>query len=278
MEDVKPDPKYPLTISKDTQVKYAPLKNSPPDEWVIGIVHTVNKDQDDHTEHGAKCRFTNGKMGFVKEILTSFVLTENQVNELIDSDEGKKIERKESYLVDVATNTVKEWVKDQVVKEIAAFMNTDGGYVIIGQADNGSIVGIGPDLEYIHNTKRPEKDTVDDYKTKMEDYIFKKLSDKRIEEFVDIIVPKFQVKGKTICIIKVRQSPNIPALLHLNPLKIIDTKKDHYKEKDLSGKPAPLSESTTREFKNSELKPVIMYVRKNQKTVEADIRQRFNKL
>ena len=137
MEDVKPDPKYPLTIPKDTQVKYAPLKNSPPDEWVIGIVHTVNKDQDDHTEHGAKCRFTNGKMGFVKEILTSFELTENQVYELIASDEGKEIERKESYLVDVTTNTVKEWVKDQVVKEIAAFMNTDGGYVIIGQADNG---------------------------------------------------------------------------------------------------------------------------------------------
>ena len=52
----------------------------------------------------------------------------------------KKLNEKNHFDVDVTTNTVKEWVKDQVVKEIAAFMNTRGGYVIIGQADNGDLL------------------------------------------------------------------------------------------------------------------------------------------
>jgi len=325
MEDIKPDPKYPLTIPEETQVKYAPLKTSSPDEWIVGIVQTVIRNQPDHTEHGAQCRFTDGKMGFVKEIFTSFALTENQVNELITSYEGKEIERKESFRVDVKTNTVKGFVQDQVVKEVAAFMNTKGGHVIIGQKDNGDIVGIGPDLEYINNTKKPEKDNVDVYKTKMEDYIFKKLADKRLEKFVDITVPKFQVKGKTICIIKIECSPKIPALLPVGDMRIIKTEIDHFnekylsgelaycKEKDLSGElrkienslgenetiydlveekdlsgelaliedkkdPKPRlvkSDKVPRKWKNSTLKPVFMYVRLNQKTVEGNIRDKF---
>jgi len=301
---MEPDPKYPRTITKGTQVKYAQPKTDLPDDWLDGIVEDVFEDQPDHAEDGAKCRFTNGSIGYVKEIVKSFELTEDQVDDLIKSDEGKDIERKESFLVDVRTNTVKEWVKDQVVKEVAAFMNTKGGYVIIGQKDDKVIVGLERDLQYIKNTKRPEKDNVDDYKTKMEDYINKKLVDKRLFGFVNILVPKFLVKGKTICILKIDKSPTIPALLTLEHIQIINTKKDNHKEKDLFGEtPAPLPEieqkglecpscksesiqcpvcksikakdKSERKFQNTELKPVIFYKRLNQKTTEHDLRAFF---
>ena len=309
---MKPDPKVPSTIKENMLVKYAPEKDSSPDQYIDGIIMIVLKHDEDFAIDGTFCRFKDTRLGYVREIVESFDLTEIQVNDLITADEGKHIERKESYLVDVATNTVKGWVKDQVVKEIAAFMNTRGGYVIIGQKDDGAVVGIDPDLEYNNNTKRPEKDNVDDYKTQMEDYIFKKLADKRLEEFVDIIIPKFQVKGKTICIIKIDKSPKIPALLHVGDMQIIKTQTDHFNEKYLSGElayfkkdvlsgeldlveendlsgelalvkdgkdPKPRlvkSDKVPRKWKNTDLKSVIMYVRKNQKTEAADIREKFN--
>ena len=301
---MEPDPKYPRTITKGLQVKYAQHTTDLPAKWLDGIVEYVFGNQSDHVEDGAKCRFKTSRIGFVKEIVKSFELTEIQVDELITSSEGKEIERKESFLVDVKTNTVKEWVKDQVVKEVAAFMNSNGGHIVIGQSDNGDIVGLERDLQYIENTKRLEKDNVDDYKTKMEDYINKKLVDKRLFGLVNILVPKFLVGGKTICILKIDKSHKIPALLNLEHIQIINTKMDNHKEKDLFGQtPAPSPEieqkglecpscksesiqcpvcksdkekaKSERKWQNTNLKPVIFYKRLNQKTVEHDLRDFF---
>jgi predicted HTH transcriptional regulator len=40
--------------------------------------------------------------------------------------------------------------EDSVLREIAAFLNTDGGTLLIGVRDDGQIVGIAPDLAYVN--------------------------------------------------------------------------------------------------------------------------------
>ena len=79
---------------------------------------------------------------------------------------------------------------------------------------------------------------------------------------------------KQICIIYVSKDKNgIPALIDID-IQIINTRDDHFKEKDINNDPTA-DATSTHAWKNTELKAKIYYVRLNQKTVAEDIRKLF---
>ena len=269
------DTKYPEKVQPGMNVKYALNEDDPEEKWEESTVESV-QDQPSFVPKGTFCRFVNFRLGYVKKILKLRELSKKMISDLINSTEGKEIERKTSFLVD-ETKVQRWWLKDQVVKEVAAFMNTEGGYVIIGQKDGGEVVGIDLDLQVIQNRmQRSDSDVVDKYISEMEDYIFKKINDTRLNRLVEIIPAKTDVGGveKQICIIYVSKDKNgIPALIDID-IQIINTRDDHFKEKDINNDPTA-DATSTHAWKNTELKAKIYYVRLNQKTVAEDIRKLF---
>ncbi len=69
----------------------------------------------------------------------------------IAEGEGARIEFKETLAVDTYTGDPKDAEKGQSLKEIAAFLNTGGGELLIGVSDKGEIKGIGRDLPHCNH-------------------------------------------------------------------------------------------------------------------------------
>jgi predicted HTH transcriptional regulator len=267
------DAKYPERVSSGDHVMYSLEKNDPEEQWYQGTVRTVQKNQSKIVEHGTYCKFEDERTGYVKDFLKIREFSEKMIHTLLQSTEGKDIERKSSFLIDTETKTKKFWVPDQVTKEVAAFLNTDGGYVIIGQNDAKEVIGISDDLESLKKSLRSGGDLEDKYIKIIETYIYKKLNDTRLEKYITIQIPQILIKGHKLCIIHVKPSENIPAIIDVD-VKIIDTRKDHYKERNIDGTPTELS-SNEHVWKNTDLKPSFYYVRKNQSSEPIDIRYIF---
>ncbi|MCR6033630.1 AAA family ATPase [Nocardioides sp. zg-579] len=72
---------------------------------------------------------------------------------LAASPEGQRLEFKSSARIDLATQERKaKHIEEAVLKTVAAFMNADGGDLLIGVADDGSLVGIDPDLALFNSS------------------------------------------------------------------------------------------------------------------------------
>jgi serine/threonine protein kinase len=92
----------------------------------------------------------------------------SNIDALISSGEGEKIEFKSSLhhpygplTPDLekmppaqARKEIQKLLRKSVTKTIAAFLNSDGGTLLIGVADSGTVLGIEPDFEYFSQGKQ----------------------------------------------------------------------------------------------------------------------------
>ena len=74
------------------------------------------------------------------------------IGELIMRGENKRVEFKESLSLDVRKNTKEKYIEEVAIKTIAGFMNTDGGDLLIGVADNGEVTGIDEEINKFHKS------------------------------------------------------------------------------------------------------------------------------
>jgi len=56
--------------------------------------------------------------------------------------ESKTLEFKQTFSIDISTHKKEKYIEDASIKTIAAFMNSDGGVLIVGVADNGDLIGL----------------------------------------------------------------------------------------------------------------------------------------
>lgn len=74
-------------------------------------------------------------------------------------DEGQTVEYKSSFVFTCdGKPDIEKQLGQEIMRQVAAFMNCDGGTIYIGYRDDGSVCGIEQDLEYIND------DTSDKYK------------------------------------------------------------------------------------------------------------------
>lgn len=69
----------------------------------------------------------------------------SSILELISKGESENLEFKSSLRWDMVNNKRNDNLKFSVLKTIVAFMNTNGGTLLVGVEDNGNIIGIGHD-------------------------------------------------------------------------------------------------------------------------------------
>ena len=67
------------------------------------------------------------------------------VDRLLKEEESKSFERKSTLRFDTKQNKILDFITDQVLKTIVAFLNTDGGTLVVGQSDDKILLGIEAD-------------------------------------------------------------------------------------------------------------------------------------
>ena len=76
------------------------------------------------------------------------------VSKLVKRGEDHTIEFKETLEYDVKQNKHNKDLNKECLKTIAAFLNTDGGTLLIGVRDDGEVKGIDRDLQYVQRKNR----------------------------------------------------------------------------------------------------------------------------
>ena len=68
------------------------------------------------------------------------------IRELIGTGETQSIEFKQTSRINVRTGKKDQAIEDEVVKAVAAFLNSDGGDLLLGVCDNGELYGVDVDI------------------------------------------------------------------------------------------------------------------------------------
>ena len=128
-------------------------------------------------------------------LFDQYLRAHRQAEELIKRGESKTLEFKATLRWDLRENRQDDKaITHAVLKTIAAFLNTEGGDLLIGVADDGSIVGI--DLDHLESD--------DKYMRHLAQVVRNGLGD-RAGTCID---PKPQiVQGKTVCLVSCQRSP-----------------------------------------------------------------------
>ncbi len=136
-------------------------------------------------------------------LFDQYLRAHRQADELIKRGESKTLEFKATLRWNLRENKQDDKaITHAVLKTIAAFLNTEGGDLLIGVADNGAIVGIEHD--------RLESD--DTFMRHLAQVVRNGLGD-RASTCID---PKTQVvQGKTVCLVSCQRSPE-PVFLKWN--------------------------------------------------------------
>jgi len=74
----------------------------------------------------------------------------DKIRSLIRQGESKTIEFKETLSLDVKKQTKEKYIELSALKTIVAFLNTEGGVLLVGVTDDGQIPGINIEIEKFH--------------------------------------------------------------------------------------------------------------------------------
>lgn len=100
---------------------------------------------------------TGGFIGYLLHRLITAPSKKEQVlslSELLKKGECETVEFKSSFRWDFNQNKVNKDLEFAVLKTIAAFMNTRNGFLLIGVADDASIIGLENDYESLKKKNR----------------------------------------------------------------------------------------------------------------------------
>lgn len=121
----------------------------------------------------------------------------DKVRNFIRQGESKNIEYKETLSLDVKKKTKEKYIELSALKTIVAFLNTEGGTLLVGVADNGELTGTDVEIDKFH------KRNTDKFLLHMKNLIKTRIG----EEFYPYIEYKLvNVSNKNILIVKCKES------------------------------------------------------------------------
>jgi hypothetical protein len=81
----------------------------------------------------------------------------DRISSLIREGESKSVEFKETFSLDVNKQTKENYIRASSIKTIAAFLNSDGGVLLIGVNDAGVITGLDTEVQKFHKADNIHK-------------------------------------------------------------------------------------------------------------------------
>lgn len=129
---------------------------------------------------------------------------ERKISELITFGESATLEFKSTLQWDVITGQQNKELRLSVIKTLAAFLNSEGGTLIIGVEDNGGIYGLSKDLKFVKGHG------LDGF----EQLLMGLLKDHIGPEYAHYIKVRFEKQdGEYVCAVDVDKAPN-PAFVN----------------------------------------------------------------
>lgn len=123
---------------------------------------------------------------------------EDWVRQLMANGEGEKVEFKSSLRWDRKEDRVNKKLEQVVVKTIAGFLNGQGGTLLIGVDDAGTIVGLAEDYSTL---KKPDRD---DFELHLQQILAHDLGEAAAAAFLTINF--HELDGKDLCQVSVEPS------------------------------------------------------------------------
>jgi type I restriction-modification system DNA methylase subunit len=74
----------------------------------------------------------------------------DHLRSIIRQGESKTVEFKETFSLDLKKETKEKYIEEASLKTVVAFLNSDGGILLVGVSDDGKIVGIDAELKRFH--------------------------------------------------------------------------------------------------------------------------------
>lgn len=139
--------------------------------------------------------------------LRSNPLYDYKVQEIIDLDEGKEVEFKSSLRYCLKKKKPMDYVEHSLFKNIAAFLNTNGGVILVGVEDNRNVIGLDF-TDYLTFNKEDKKDEF----LKHFDNLFGKLLGNGYNNLVEISIE--DVNGKKVAKINITKKASEPVFLN----------------------------------------------------------------
>ncbi|MFB2645739.1 RNA-binding domain-containing protein [Raphidiopsis sp. BLCC-F218] len=125
------------------------------------------------------------------------------ISELVKMPEGQKLEYKSTLQWDVKQKCKNEQLRFSVLKTIAAFLNSEGGTLIIGVEDNRKILGLENDLSLL------SQGSVDQFEQTIVNLITERIG----THFMSLIKIRFEsIDDRIVCAIDVKKSEKIAVL------------------------------------------------------------------
>lgn len=119
------------------------------------------------------------------------------IKDLIQSGEGQHVEFKASMRWDLESQSPNKDLHKAVVAAIAGMLNADGGILLIGVADDGTVLGIENDLGTLH---RPN---IDSFRLTLTDLVQSLLG----MDCLNCIHVGFEtIEDKTVCVVVIEKS------------------------------------------------------------------------
>lgn len=152
----------------------------------------------------------------------------NDSRTLIEKGEGMYVEFKETLRYDARKGETSKELEKMVLKTIVAFMNSDGGTLLIGVNDDGKVVGLDNDIKTL--TKK-SNDGFENHLT----LLIKTHIGLPFAKYVNVRFEK--IDDRDVCIVSVRESHK-PAYYHNG-----DKKEDFFVRVGNSTQPFSMSEA-----------------------------------
>jgi hypothetical protein len=130
---------------------------------------------------------------------------EKSISERIKERENPSLEFKSSFRYDIKLKILNpKNLEKSIIKTIAAFMNSEGGNLLIGVDDKGNVLGLDYDYKFL------KKKNSDGFELEFRQTIDKYIKNRIANEFVKL---KFHIiDGKEICEVKILPTP-VPIFL-----------------------------------------------------------------
>ena len=126
-------------------------------------------------------------------------MTGPSVSELLREMETLKIEFKASARVPINADVPERVINEEVIKTVAAFMNSEGGTLAIGISDNGDVMGIQSDLDY-------KRQDLDEYQNWLSTLLMTSIGKAAVAKHVRI---RFEaIDEHVVCLVDVSPSPH----------------------------------------------------------------------
>lgn len=131
-------------------------------------------------------------------------VNEEMVRGIIEEGETKVVEFKSSFFWDTRENRQREELRQEILKTICAFLNTQGGTLLVGVSDDGSLLGLDGDFSIIGGSRIQNKK--DELRRKIVSFVSSQISPGgRSVVSTNVDIRFLDISEKNICVISVKR-------------------------------------------------------------------------